>query len=73
VSRDDVRVLVQALGRLAGPGGAGPGEPVPGQQDLRTFHHLMSWKDAFLANPEKKEAIQVRCLPAPILAPTDGL
>ena len=40
--------------------GVEEGEEVPGRQGLRSFRDLMSWKEAFLENREKKEAIQVR-------------
>ena len=56
--------MLRALGRLMQGGEVsrlegGPGEPVPGREALRGFQHLMSWKQEFLGNQEKREAIQV--------------
>ena len=56
--------MLRALGRLLQGGEVsrlhgGSGEPVPERHALREFHHLMSWKQEFLGNQEKREAIQV--------------
>ena len=56
-ARDETRVMVRALGRLAVEGGAG--DAVPGITELRTFQHLLSHKDQFLASKQKTEDIKV--------------
>ena len=61
-----VRVMVRAvtkLRRTAGEAGllagGGPGDPVPGSEELRTFGHLLSHKEDFLGNKQKLEAIRL--------------
>ena len=39
--------------------GGGPGDPVPGSEELRTFGHLLSHKEDFLGNKQKLEAIRL--------------
>jgi len=70
VPRDEVRVMVQALGKLMGSPegeadgvdlleGCGEGDVVPGRKERRTFGHLMSWADEFLSDNERRENIKI--------------
>ena len=63
---DKVRVMVRAVTKLrhtAGEAellaGGGPGDPVPGSEEPRTFSHLLSHKEDFLGNKQKLEAIRL--------------
>ena len=69
-ARDEVRVMVRAVGKLldtgaegAGPDhlleGGGAGDPVPGRKDLRRFSELLSHKEDFLRSKEKTEDIKL--------------
>ena len=68
-ARDEVRVMVRALGKLldtAGGGqveqlleGGGPGDSVPGRSELRRFSDLLSHQEDFLKSREKTEDIKL--------------
>ena len=65
--RDEVRVMIRAVGKLVDTGGemrdllaaGGEGDRVPGREDLRRFSELLSHKEDFLKSKEKTEDIKL--------------
>ena len=65
--RDEVRVMVRALGKLLDSAddrgdllaGGGEGDKVPGRKDLRRFSELLSHKEDFLKSKQKTEDIKL--------------
>lgn len=66
LSRDEVRVMIRALGKLLQTGGdqeclvkgGGDGDAVPSREGLRRFSDLLSHKQDFLKSKEKTENIK---------------
>jgi len=65
-NRDETRVMLRAICKLQQTkkdnddllSGGGEGDQVPEMKEPRTFKHLLSHKDDFLSNSNRKDAIQ---------------